>query len=267
MLKLEIENAHPRDANILFEEKEHKYYLRGKQVGTSVTSLIHAFAPPFDAEKMADKIASKKCSLQSRKKYENMTKEMILDKWKADGESSSSLGTALHRDIELYFNGVPNNNCSVEYSYFESFLKSGLLDNLTAYRTEWSVYDEDLDLAGQIDMLFYDSSADSFVIYDWKRSKEISFTNKFKDDKYLYEPLGNLDNCNFSTYSLQLNIYRYILQKNYGITVSGMYLLILHPNYSEYYRIQVPVLEEEIGKMVDWRKKEIEDKKHSEFKL
>ena len=267
MLKLDIENAHPRDEYIVFEEKEHKYYLRGKQVGTSVTSLIHVFAPAFNAEKMAERIASNKCSLQSRKKYQNMTKEMILEKWKADGEASSSMGTGLHRDIELFFNDVPTDNCSVEYSYFNSFLKSGLLDNLTAYRTEWSVYDEDLDLAGQIDMLFYNSSDNSFVIYDWKRSKEISFTNKFKEDKYLYEPLGNLENCNFNTYSLQLNIYRYMLQKNYGITVSGMYLLILHPNYPDYYRINVPLLEEEIDKMVEWRKAEMEGKKLSEFKL
>ena len=262
MLKLEINNKHPLDEQIVFEESEHLYFLRGKQVGTSVTTLIHKFQPPFESDKIAENISLNKCSRESREKYKNMTKEMIIEKWKIEGVKSSSLGTEMHRDIELYFNDEENKeNNSLEYSYFKNFLATPHMDNLVPFRTEWTVYDEELDIAGQIDMLFFDTSTNTYVIYDWKRSKEISFTQKFRNNKYLKAPLDHLENCNFNTYSLQLNIYRYILHKNYSMKVSRMHLLVLHPNHESYIKVDVEPLDDEIQSLVEFRKNEMNEKK------
>ena len=57
--------------------------------------------------------------------------------------------------------------------------------------------------------------------------------------------LAHLDDTSFNKYSLQQSIYKYILEKNYGIVVSRMFLVILYPEYSRYYKVTVPYLESE----------------------
>ena len=47
---------------------------------------------------------------------------------------------------------------------------------LKPYRTEWMIFDEDLKLAGSIDMV-YENPDGTLSIYDWKRSKDISKVN------------------------------------------------------------------------------------------
>jgi nucleoside-diphosphate-sugar epimerase len=42
---------------------------------------------------------------------------------------------------------------------------------------EWMIFDEDLKLAGSIDMV-YENPDGTLSIYDWKRSKDISKINK-----------------------------------------------------------------------------------------
>jgi hypothetical protein len=65
---------------------------------------------------------------------------------------ASTAGTKMHYDIECYFNGMDVKNDSIEYSYFQNFLKD--FPELKPYRTEWMVYYEELKLSGSIDMIF-----------------------------------------------------------------------------------------------------------------
>ena len=52
-------------------------------------------------------------------------------------------------------------------------------------------------------------------IYDWKRSKDIEMKTPFKKNSVLYE-LRHLQDVNGVHYSLQLNIYKKILERNYN---------------------------------------------------
>ena len=56
----------------------------------------------------------------------------------------------------------------------------------------------------------------SFSIYDWKRCKKIEKSNKFE---FGLENLDHLPNSNFWHYTLQLNIYKYILGQKYDFKV------------------------------------------------
>ena len=58
-------------------------------------------------------------------------------------------------------------------------------------------------------------------------------------------------------YSLQLNTYKAILEKNYGKKVKGMYLVVLHPNNrnKSYHRIPVDDLQKEVADLFELRKK------------
>ena len=60
----------------------------------------------------------------------------------------------------------------------------------------------------------YTDEADNFYLFDWKRSKQIKKENRYRKGKH---PLNHLDDANYWHYALQLNIYKYILEKNYII--------------------------------------------------
>jgi ATP-dependent exoDNAse (exonuclease V) beta subunit len=132
---------------------------------------------------------------------------------------------------------------SLEYSYFKNFLNA--CPDLKPYRTEWMIYDEDLCIAGSIDMV-YENPDGTLMIYDWKRAKEIVKASAFM--KYATtECISHIPDTNFWHYALQLNTYKAILEKNYGKTVTKLALVCLHPSKRNFEVIPVPILREEIS--------------------
>ena len=91
-----------------------------------------------------------------KNKYFGKTAEEIKAGWKQSGDEASSAGTKMHYDIECFYNDDERENDSTEYTYFKNFYKDMEQRNLCGepYRTEWTVFDEDLRLAGSIDMCF-----------------------------------------------------------------------------------------------------------------
>lgn len=265
---LSIQNKHSRDCDISFVEESHEYFFRGQKIPTSVTSYIHLFFSDFDANQQADNIVNKKCKSETYEKYKNMTKNEIMTKWSEDGKKASAYGTKLHNDLEMFFNEKDTTeihfqqmytNDYPEYNYFVSFLQDKHLDDLEPFRTEWMVYSNDLGIAGSIDMLFRKkSNPEEYVIYDWKRSKEIKYENRFGHGK---GPVHTLDDCNYIHYSLQLNMYKFLLETYYDIKVKSLHLLILHPNHDTYIKIDIPFMDSHINKLIEFRKKQLSLKK------
>lgn len=142
-----------------------------------------------------------------------------------------------------------------EWQYFLDFLRD--YPDLKPYRTEWTIYDEDLKLSGSIDMV-YENPDGTLMIYDWKRSKDISRVNNFNE--YAKTPcISHLPNSNFWHYSLQLNTYKAILERKYGKKVTDLYLVRLHPDAEEnsYELLRVPDLSESIKELFEARKQDI----------
>ena len=104
-----------------------------------------------------------------------------------------------------------------------------------------------LCLAGQSDLLCKDTYG-KLIIIDWKRSREIKYTNPYRT---LKEPLEHMDDTNYSLYSLQLNMYAYILETEYGVEVSRLLLGVVHPLSAAARCIEVPRLTEEISLLVE----------------
>ena len=242
-------NPHSRDKRIKFDEKPHIYYVDGKAVNISVTGWIHSHFPSFDADKIIDKMMKSK-KWKPGHKYFGMSKEEIKKLWSDNGKEASSAGTKLHYDIECFYNSLPVQNHSKEYQQFLEFHKS-IGSQLKPYRTEWTVFDEDIQISGSIDMVFEDACG-NLLIYDWKRSKEIKKTNFF--ESATTECISHLPNSNFWHYSLQLNTYKAILERKYGKKVIGMFLVSLHPIQDTWKRITVPVLEEEMKDLLELRR-------------
>jgi hypothetical protein len=143
----------------------------------------------------------------------------------------------------------------LEWQYFIQFVRDHLL--LKPYRTEWMIFDEDLKIAGSIDMV-YENPDGTLEIYDWKRSKEISKTNNWK--QFAINPLiSHLHDTNFWHYALQLNTYKAIIEAKYGKIVTKLCLVRLHPDTIEktYELLDVPILEKEIAALFEERRKEV----------
>jgi hypothetical protein len=160
----------------------------------------------------------------------------------------------MHLAIEQFLNGseyaiLPHIKETPEWRYFMNFWKEHGSD-LEPYRTEWEVWSAEHKLAGSIDMIFRRKSDGKFLIYDWKRSKEIKAENKFQTGLY---PLSHLPDCNYWHYSLQLNVYRWMLENLYGLVIADMYLLILHPDNGNYKRMRLNRMDQEVADMLACR--------------
>ena len=233
-------HAHYRDTLLQFDKTKHQYTYNGNHL-QSVTELIDSFFPKFDAAKYARVTASR----------EGITTGEVLKRWEDLGRESQELGTAMHKKIELFFQGI---NLQVDDS-FKLFKMFADKIHLNPYRTEWAVFDEDHGIAGTID--FVDFTDGRFTIYDWKRSDKILSNGvPLKASKYGEKgnyPIENLDNCPYYHYALQLGIYKYILERKYNIQVSELRLGIFHPSYDKPYVLRMPYLGDEVNKLMDLR--------------
>ena len=249
---LSIKNSHPRDKYISFKEENHEYTVLGEKGYTSVTTFVHKHFAHFDNELIINNILSSKRISDTNYKYYGMTREKILADWESNRNSAAEAGTKLHYDIECYFNKVYNNNDSIELGYFLDFVKD--FPELIPYRTEWTVYYEEYRISGSIDMVF-EKPDGTIEIYDWKRTKGLEY-EAFGNKKAITPCISHYPDTNFWHYSLQLNMYKRILESKYDKKVTGLYLICLHPlNIPKTYeRVEVPFLDNDISLLLNWWK-------------
>jgi ATP-dependent exoDNAse (exonuclease V) beta subunit len=251
---LSITNAHIRDKDIVFDEPTHVYTINGVSKGwISCTKFIHNYFPHFDADAVIKKMmASPKWP---NNKYFGKSAEQIKREWNENGKNASVQGTALHLAIEQFMHGQINLiessvQQTIEWKYFKNFWND-MKDDLVPYRSEWEVWSEEYKLAGSIDMVFYRKSTDSYVIYDWKRSKEIKTTNDWEKG---IGPLEHLPSSNYWQYTLQLNIYKWFLETYYGLKITELCIVIFYPENSNYKLFRLNNMKDEVEAMLQDRK-------------
>ena len=239
--RFNMRNKHWRDDNISFRKADHLYIVDGTPLD-SVTTFVKNCFPEFDS------------GFHAKRKAEalGITKEAVLEMWDKKGRESREQGTAMHEKIESYYLGKSVSTDST----FELFKIFANKITLKPYRTEWAVYDWEQKIAGTID--FVDYLNGEYIIYDWKRSDKLIAKNglPIKNSQYgekALPPIENLDDSPYYHYALQLSLYKYILEKNYGITVSKLRLGIFHPSYKKPYVLEMPYLKNEIDTLFGLR--------------
>tara|TARA_X000000950_G_scaffold289478_1_gene413971 strand:- start:8236 stop:9027 length:792 start_codon:yes stop_codon:yes gene_type:complete len=249
MLLLEEKNRHERDSQIFFFEDSHVYQYQNRTF-ISVTTVIHSLFEPFNEDDAIQRILT---STNPSSKYKHKSFQDIRNMWAEQKEASLSAGLHLHKDIENFYNHESIINSSPEYQYFLNFVRDH--HHLIPYRTEWKIFDEDYDIAGTIDMCYVDKGF--LTIYDWKRVRNISRENKFQKFA-IKKKLSHLPDNNFTHYALQLNLYRFILERKYGKVVQKMFLVVLHPeNQNEdYILVPIPTMRKEIKIILNDLKKQ-----------
>ena len=240
-----------RDKYIEFDEALHQYSVEGHGEMRPVSSIVAKFFREFDAQYWS----MRKCN------GDTMEAARLREEWDSKGCIASQVGTYLHKQIEDFLNGkrdidtmcdVCYNGCykqvctqvdiTREWTFFKAFHS---VVGYTPFRTEWRVYDTDARMAGTIDLVCACSDG-TYEIYDWKRSNKVNpdETNRWSSG---INGLEHLTDTSYSHYCLQQNLYRYMLERNYGIRISRMNLVVLHPDYSSYRIVPVPRMDREVA--------------------
>ena len=237
-----------QDGLLSFEPSEHIYLYDGRIQLTAVSNIINQFFVPFDSIGLSDWIARR----------DGVSQCKVLEEWDCNGLESREVGTFLHAQIESFFSNKPmsmsthfcydgksvhvSKDVSIdeEISYFRNFMRD---NSITPFRTEWHIFDMDLKIAGTIDLICRNGS--HFDIYDWKRSRKASPNETVWRNGI--NGLEHVPDIGFYHYALQQNLYKYILEKNYGVNVDNMYIVVLHPMFGDYQKFKIPIMSKEIS--------------------
>jgi len=201
---------------IVFHEEEHKYLYDGHEC-VSVTTMIKNFEPIFDQELMA--------SLYAKKHGLEMFD--VLKDWERIRDRSATVGTEIHKYAEMRFGQkcyTPDSALEIPVNLmgmiedFYSMAKGRLIP----VKMEWVVGDKDKGICGMVDKLFYNVKAKELQIWDYKTSKKIDSKSMY--NKKMIGPLKHLDSCELVKFSLQLGIYRKIIEENCQIKLGNSYI-------------------------------------------
>lgn len=191
--------------------------------------------------------------------YRKHVTAQIKAAWEKNRVEASGLGTKMHELIEHFFNGLITPvemeqlaQEQPELAQFVAFYRQRVEGKLDARRTELRVFDRVHRLAGSIDMLFHKRGEpeNEWVMFDWKRSKEIKRENRWENG---FPPFENYPNCNYWHYALQLNTYKWVIERNTSIKITSMHLGVFHPNQSTFQVIDAPFMQDQVSQMMSIR--------------
>jgi len=211
--------------DIKFDEESHTYTDSKGTNYTSATKWKNRFLPKIDWVAIAKESAEK-----TGEDYRDVQK-----RWKQAGDYASTLGTEVHLFMEnlwLKKNYKFNNSLDKKFPEMRSdfeFRKercikifNSLKNCVVPIATELVINDSEFGICGTVDFLGYNQNTKEFYIFDWKTSKKFETESFFS--KELLEPFTHLRNVNTVEYSLQLSLYKYIIEKHTNIKISKLTL-------------------------------------------
>lgn len=281
-----------QNGKICYNDLAHVYWNEDTQNKyISVTTLIHNYTQPFDKEfwsaykaieklldpeswKIAKKelLASKKVTTEFISNYGiqeldfNKTQQDILDAWQEENFKSCERGTKIHAELENSMYDMGANTSLKRFGIGGKFICDKGRTNLDLENGVYPEYlisreskDGILRIAGQIDLLV--KNGNDIYIIDYKTNKKIDlkggFNTQTKSTAKMQYPLNNLDDCNYSHYTMQLSTYAWMVQKlNPDFVIKDLILVHFdHQNNQTIYHLDY--LKSEVERMLKHHKKEV----------
>lgn len=219
------------DPNFSFDENSHTYTYNDKenniiQTLESVTSFINRFKEKKDWNQIAKKFAFKN----------NKKPEDVLNEWKNKSEVAIDLGKIVHKWIEDFYKGM--NPDIPEESFFDTRITDRInqfkkiyfkkLSKLTPIKQEFRIFSKKWNIAGTTDIIF--NSSIGYLVGDWKTNENFTTNDhpKGKYNKLLY-PFNDLWENNLNVYSIQLSLYRLILEEEASFKTKDSFLVWIGP--------------------------------------
>jgi len=208
--------------DLFLEEESHTYKLKSDSTinFTSCTTLVNYFFEPFDSIGIANDLTA------NHPLYQHLSPRELVATW----EKVADDGTSIHKEISDYivngnFPELEKSLTAIEYFKEKSQQYSDKYSEIGIFSVEERI-------AGTIDLMMYDEKRGVFDLFDWKSSKRIEKAS-YKQRMGNHEITKDLMDCNFIHYSLQLSLYRYILEKYYNIPVDKLTVLHINGNNVE----------------------------------
>jgi hypothetical protein len=245
-------------SDLKYFDEPHKYYL-GEDELISVTTLIHQYQEEFDENYWSEYKANEF----------GITREEVLRAWRFINKKGTMKGSIIHDYAEnLLLNKIfkyPKEEILKEFG-FDPILEEYEITKkhvdkfcadskgkLIPVKTELVMYDKESLIAGMADLIFYNARAKEFQIWDYKTNKEFSMSSERK----LLDLLYLLDDCDLEIYSLQLGLYKAILERNTGIKFGKSYLVWVSHNNDSYEIIETKNRQFYIDQMLQKRIQDI----------
>ena len=205
-----------------------------------MTKFIEQHFKKFDAQKIARKLVT------NHPKYIGRSIDSVIKDW----DNARQHGTDVHNQIDEW---IKNR------TYVSEAKASRAVDWLNNYKnqlntdilSEVTLYSSELSIAGTVDILINDKKTGYYDIIDWKTSKRID-TVSYNYKMGTHETTKNVMDCNFYHYSLQLSLYRYILETYYGLKIHNQLIAQLHDDGVNAH--VTPYMKDEITTMLNYRK-------------
>ena len=202
--------AYFADPRFTFDAGPHEYRL-GERLLTSCTSWVKQYKEPFDAARIARSLSLRRgCSDQE-----------ILAEW----ERAGWVGTKTHEFIENYYNhgtALTGQEDSEVHLRCEKFLTlhHARLHHFAPVAQELRVFHEGLGVCGTLDYLGWHKQKQELWVLDHKTSKKIG-TDADSTWRKMYGPFADLWDHELNVYSLQISLYRLMLEAQFIPTAGG----------------------------------------------
>lgn len=187
----------------------------------------------------------------------------LMKEWKYKALVGTTRGTILHNYLEHAWQGKifppldwqslikPDDTSAFAESLHilrrqaDSFLHDHR--HLIPIKLEQIVGSKKFKIAGQIDAILYDPELDEYYLYDYKTDKKIEYDSPFDN---FNAPLEYISACNYNKYSLQLGIYKYLLEKYTDIKIADCRIVWFNQFNLTYQIIKLKNFDEQVEHLV-----------------
>lgn len=153
------------------------------------------------------------------------SQEGILEKWKMAGD----YGQFVHREIDMFLKFNIDAK-TIHARNGVNWIKNELSKFGQYHFSELIVYSNHFAIAGTIDLVVPDYNNDGCYLFDWKTAESIEKETK----RWGTSPITrNLNDSRYNRYSLQLSMYRYLLEMEFNIPVINQFIVHLKEDGSE----------------------------------
>jgi hypothetical protein len=220
-------------ADLEFEEERHLYTLRGKRI-PSVSKLVEARAPKFNAEEILPHSAAKATRIEKKE----VTVHELRHRWQTINKKSCDLGHETHYFMEHY-TGIQTPRTPQEEAGIKFF--NDMSKEYEVIFREIRMYSNKYSFAGTDDLLLIHKQTGQIITGDYKTNGDL-FKN-YKGETLL-PPFDYLMNCPYNKYQIQLSYYQMMLEEA-GCEVSDRLLVYLKAD-GEYKIFNLPDLTKEL---------------------
>jgi len=197
-------------SDVTFEPSTHTYRINGV-IAQSVTQVIARLKRQFESERVAKLVAQR----------DGKSVEQVLLEWKQKSDIALANGRALHEAAEAVMLG--RTHPSTTSPNIQAWLKFWRVANtsMKPQMTESIVADSVYMVAGTLDALLFSEKTRQQHVFDWKTGK---FLLKNSWGEMLLPPFDDIPACQLTIYSLQVSLYRLILERH-GIPCGTSWIL------------------------------------------